>query len=677
MNDEVGSLAQPPVVKWDDTRETLHRWTQNDTVYYRCPRTHHTDRVNISLPERFELQGELGRGGMAVVYRAHDRHLDRPVAIKVIDGGDSDPVTLERFRREIGLTANLVHPGIVALFDSGETEGHVYYVMPLIAGDTLRARMKREGRLSMHDAATIGADVAEALAYAHGSGIVHRDVKPENIFLVGGRAVLADFGIARTADRYTGGTKRSTGAGMVVGTMAYMSPEQASGDPEIDGRSDVYSLACVLYELVAGEPPFSGRTELAVLAKHMTESPPPLRSRGVDVSEEFESLITRMLAKEAGQRGRSAAEIAPLLRAAAAVVTPPSAGVQSSPALTTVPAATQVDRLVQKAGASLAYATIGGSEVGRRIDEARVYLDAAHKIEPGNVSVLTSLSRWHYVSAVSGNDPEENVAQGARLMFEALVADDTLMELQLHQGKVALYFEDDFPVAERAARRAVELAPHDPENLRLLSIVQKINRQLEESIATAVRATEVSPHLPYVWNTLGDSLLAAGRNAEAVIALQRAIGLQAGYLPALERLELARVRLGEFEYAVEIRASRLRLSKMRERADLLESRSRAFGPAEARRLDIHRELDDMLKEAEKNNPFRKYVIGRNLADRIINAYAELGQWSDAMTWVERAYEANPGRLRRILIDQPFDYHGLAADARYARLLRVAGLEELL
>ena len=151
----------------------------------------------IALPERFELDREIGRGGMAVVYRAYDRHLGRFIAIKVLSADLSNTVGAERFQREISLTAKLVHPGIVALFDSGEASGQLYYVMPLVSGETLRSRVTRERRVVPQDCAALGADVAEALAYAHGMGIVHRDVKPENIFTVGGRAVLADFGIAR------------------------------------------------------------------------------------------------------------------------------------------------------------------------------------------------------------------------------------------------------------------------------------------------------------------------------------------------------------------------------------------------------------------------------------------------------------------------------------------------
>ena len=210
-------------------------------------------RAAIDLPERFELDCEIGRGGMAVVYRAHDNHLGRYVAIKVLSADLSSSVGAERFQREIALMAKLVHPGIVALFDSGEADGQLYYVMPFVAGETMRARLQRERRLTPQDAANLGADVAEALAYAHGTGIIHRDVKPENVFTVGGRAVLGDFGIARLVGSAAQPGRDLTTGGMVLGTLAYMSPEQGLGEASIDGRSDLYSLGCMLYELLCGD----------------------------------------------------------------------------------------------------------------------------------------------------------------------------------------------------------------------------------------------------------------------------------------------------------------------------------------------------------------------------------------------------------------------------------------
>ena len=630
----------------------------------------------IVLPERFTLQGEIARGGMAVVYRAHDRHLDRPVAIKVLRGELYDTIGLQRFRREIGVMANLVHPGIVALFDSGEAQGHIYYVMPLVSGDTLRERLRRERRLPMRDAASLAADVAEALAYAHGRGIIHRDVKPENIFVVEERGMLADFGIARPVDASSLVVSEHTGSGIVVGTTTYMSPEQATGDPALDERTDLYSLGCVLFELIAGEPPFSARSDVAMLAKHIAEAPRSLRSLDAEVPDELDALVMTLLAKSADERPANAAGAATALRR---VATTGSVNVVSGPiAAAPVVKASRVDGLVDKAVTAMHLASTGGKDGRRHLDEAKAYLDGASAIDGGDARVLAALGRWHVVYGMAGHgDRDASIAAGRRLLHSALVADESLAEVHATLGKLALFVDDDFRAAERAARRAVELAPKDPEGLRFLSVIEKIIGRLGDSIATATRATVVAPDLPHLWNALGDALLAAGRNAEAVEALRRAIALQGGYAPALERLEVARVRLGEMTYAVELRVSRLRIGGRGDRAATIESEAASLGHAEARRRDCQRELDEMLVEAERSDPFAEYFLGRNLGDRIVNVYAELGRWHDAMSWVERAYERRPGRLRRILTDQLFDRRGLAVDARYARLLRVAGLEELL
>lgn len=239
---------------------------------------------------------------MAVVYRAHDNHLGRYVAIKVLSADLTNTVGAERFQREIALMAKLVHPGIVALFDSGLTNGHLYYVMPFVAGETLRARVTRERRLTPQDAASLGADVAEALAYAHGTGIVHRDVKPENVFTVGGRAVLADFGIARLVGESAGAGRDFTTGGIVLGTLAYMSPEQGLGEANVDGRADLYSLGCMLYELLCGEPPFIATTALAVLGKHLSEAPQPLSERGTTAAPRRQQIVMQLLEKNPASR---------------------------------------------------------------------------------------------------------------------------------------------------------------------------------------------------------------------------------------------------------------------------------------------------------------------------------------------------------------------------------------
>ena len=524
----------------------------------------------IALPERFELDREIGRGGMAVVYRAYDRHLGRFIAIKVLSADLSNTVGAERFQREISLTAKLVHPGIVALFDSGEASGQLYYVMPLVSGETLRARVTRERRVVPQDCAALGADVAEALAYAHGMGIVHRDVKPENIFAVAGRAVLADFGIARmAAEPASDRTEETmlTSYGLVLGTVSYMSPEQASGEPDIDGRSDLYSLGCVLYELLTGSPPFAGPNPMAILAKHITEPVRSPREGGFTVPRDIEMLLLQLLAKAPEDRPASAADVARVLRAASMRIVEHRGHAQSTRSAPARPDAesapvTEADRLVaQGLRAFNMFGPTGGAAARSHLDESFAYLTRALAIDPhharGSVRdgqlALCRRSQWCRAARGIARARTGADLRGAR--GRRPVRRSALFAVQARAVP-----EDDFHGATRHIRRAVELAPTEPEALRLSSIVYKILGRPTDAVDAARSAIERVPESAPLWNAFGDALLAAGRNAEAVDALKHAITLLPGYGAALERLELARTRLGELDLALDLRISRLRLS---------------------------------------------------------------------------------------------------------------------
>lgn len=622
----------------------------------------------IELPERFRIDQEIGRGGMAVVYRAHDRHLDRFVAIKVLSSTLSHSVGAERFQREIALMAKLVHPGIVALFDSGEVDGRLYYVMPFVAGENLRDRLDRERRMTVEDAIDFGADVAEALAYAHGAGIVHRDVKPENIFTVGGRAVLADFGIAHIAGERSAGDAELTSAGMVLGTVAYMSPEQAMGESEVDGRSDLYSLGCVLYELLTGTPPFTAETPTGVLMKHITEQPRQARELNPGLPIAVNDMVMRLLAKDPLVRPATAGDVARSLRAARQTteMAPPSAVPSDS------------DRLVADGLKAIHYSVSAGAAARSHLDQAGVYIKRALTLEPANARALCALSTWQYTMGRYGFlPPDAAFAKGRELLLDALAADDRCAEVHDSLGKIALYYDDDCYAAARHIERSIALDPDSSEALRSQSIVYKILGRTEDAVRVARTATTRAPDVASLWNGLGDALMASGRNAEAVDALKRALALQPGYGPALERLELAYARLGEPGLALEFRAARLRQGGHRDRAELLTREADDHGPAEAIQRDLRRELEDQLRKAEQTDPFSDYYLTRTAADQIILTYAALGEWHQAMDWVERAYDRRPVRLRRTLTDLPFDRRGLAVDPRYARLLRAAVLEDLL
>ena len=289
--------------------------------------------LSAALADRYRIDRELGAGGMATVYLAHDLKHERPVALKVLRPELAAVIGAERFLTEIKVTANLQHPHILPLHDSGEAGGFLYYVMPFIEGESLRDRLTREQQLPVTDAVRITGEVASALDYAHRQGVVHRDIKPENILLHDGRALVADFGIALAASRTAGA--RMTETGMSLGTPTYMSPEQAMGEREITARSDVYALGCVAYELLAGEPPFTGPTAQAIVARVMTERPRALRAQRATVPPHVEAAIQTALEKLPADRFPTVAAFAtaladPSYATAASTVLLPAASADAS-----------------------------------------------------------------------------------------------------------------------------------------------------------------------------------------------------------------------------------------------------------------------------------------------------------------------------------------------------------
>ncbi|HUG28469.1 MAG TPA: serine/threonine-protein kinase [Gemmatimonadales bacterium] len=251
------------------------------------------------LAERYRIERELGQGGGATVYLARDLRHDRLVAVKILRPDLAQSVGAERFLQEIRIAASLAHPNILPLHDSGEVNGSLCYVMPYVEGESLRTRLEREGALPLEEALRIAREVGDALAHAHGQGIIHRDIKPENILLSAGHAVVADFGIARAIA--AAGDHQLTATGMAIGTPAYMSPEQAVGGA-IDGRTDLYALGCVLYEMLAGEPPHTGPTAQAVLAKRLSEPPPSVRVTRDLVPEALDRAIGTAMARNPADR---------------------------------------------------------------------------------------------------------------------------------------------------------------------------------------------------------------------------------------------------------------------------------------------------------------------------------------------------------------------------------------
>ena len=278
------------------------------------------EQLRRSVANRYRIERELGAGGMATVYLARDVRHNRKVALKVLDPELGAVLGVERFLSEIQVTANLQHPNLLPLFDSGSIGGHpdagggpalLYYVMPFVEGETLRAMIQREKQLAVDDAVRIASAIASALDSAHRRGVIHRDLKPENILMQDGQPMVADFGIALAVSR-AGGT-RITQTGLSLGTPQYMSPEQAMGDREVDGRTDIYSLGAVLYEMLVGEPPHDGKTSQAIIARILTEAPRSTRLVRETVPPHVDAAILRALSKLPADRFRSAQEFADVL----------------------------------------------------------------------------------------------------------------------------------------------------------------------------------------------------------------------------------------------------------------------------------------------------------------------------------------------------------------------------
>ncbi len=287
-------------------------------------------KLREQLAPHYDLIREIGRGGTATVYLARDLRVGRDIALKLLHEELSLVLGPSRFRREIHIAGQLSHPHILPIYDSGEVGQRLYFTMPFIAGESLRDRIHRERQLTTEDAVQIGCEVADALDFAHRQGIIHRDVKPENVLLREGHAVLADFGIARAI--HAAGEERITKSGLIVGTPSYMSPEQASGEIDLDGRSDIYSLGCCVYEMLAGVPPFTGSSTHMIIARHTLEQAPSLHVARPAVPEHVEATVMRSLAKTPADRFRTAADFADGLSGRKTVAMPRGTGTHAVPA---------------------------------------------------------------------------------------------------------------------------------------------------------------------------------------------------------------------------------------------------------------------------------------------------------------------------------------------------------
>jgi serine/threonine-protein kinase len=359
--------------------------------------------VKDALPERYQIDRQIGQGGMATVFVAEDARYGRQVAIKVLNPDLASSLGAERFEREIQVLAKLNHPHILPVLDSGESHGLFYYVMPFVEGESLRSRLDRDGQLPVDEAIAITCDVADALSHAHSHGIIHRDIKPDNILIHGGHAVVADFGIARLVND-PGTAQKLTMTGMSVGTAAYMSPEQAVGE-KVDARSDVYSLACMLYELLAGEPPFTGPNAMAIMARHTMEMPRSIRVVRQSVPPEIEETVLHALEKAPVDRFKSMDEFKRALLGQGGTVTTwrvtrtmATRGVAPAPR-------PRRRRMLIYGTAAVAVLALSGLAAGYRASHSRTSAVSAGDLPSNSIAVL-------YFDVASKDSSVRHVADG-------------------------------------------------------------------------------------------------------------------------------------------------------------------------------------------------------------------------------------------------------------------------
>src|SRR2546425_159677 len=647
-----------------------------------------------SLSDRYAIDRELGRGGMATVYLAQDKKHDRKVVIKVLRRELAASVGAERFLREIQIAARLAHPHILPLIDSGEAHGALYYVTPHVPDGSLRQRLERERRMPLAEAIRIARDVGVALDYAHRQGFVHRDVKPENILFADGHAVLADFGIARA---FSGvGVEVVTEGGLALGTPEYMSPEQASGEQDLGGRSDLYSLACVVYEMLAGEPPLRGRGARATMAKQVTETPRPLRALRPDAPARVEPVfalkgkpqdvraigallgaawVLEGTVRRAGDRLRISAQLTStedgqLLwserydRTLADVF-----AIQEEIARTivdtlratsfadlTAPAARRYTQSIAAYGWYLKGRYAWNKRTQEDITEAIGYFERAIAEDPDYAPAYAGLSDSYALQLDYRSVPvAEGFARAQEYARKALELDETVAEAHASLGWVLFIYDWDWDGAAREFKRAITLDPRYPTAHQWFAFYLAAMGRLDEALVAGHTALELDPASVSIRRSVGWLYFYARRYDQACYHLSRAIAMNPTAVETYRVLALAFAQQGQWAEA--------------ERATREGMTLAAAGPYTLATLGY------VLARAGRRAEAEELLAGLEASGRLgyvspvafATLHLGLERWDEAFEWTERAYEERRGWLAYLKVNAILD--PLRGDRRFAALLK--------
>jgi eukaryotic-like serine/threonine-protein kinase len=612
-------------------------------------------RLSSALADRYRLERQLGEGGMAVVYLAEDVRHHRKVAVKVLRSELGAALGAERFVREIEIVAGLRHPHILPLYDSGEADGFLYYVMPLVEGETLRARIQRERQLPIDDALRFAREIADALAYAHSRGVVHRDIKPENILTEGEHAVVADFGIAKAVAAAHAITP-ITSTGISIGTPAYMSPEQATADRDVDGRSDLYSLACVLYEMLAGQPPFTGATVEALVRQHVMAPPPPVTQFRPAVPPAVNDALMRALAKAPADRFNPVGQFSTAI-GAGAVTASSAASVASRRRSIGLTAAAGLVLALAAAGATWAFARGRSAPAGTNERSVAVLpfdnLNGDTSVVPlilgvhaEMVTQLTKLGGLKVASRTSALEYRNSTKTDREIASELGVA--TLLRGTIQRSGNQVRFAVSLADAPQGKELWAESydRPYTAENL--FEVQGDIARQVASALRVQLSAqqrqqmaraptTNLAALDAYYRGLLAWNERSSGdADTLAVAYLERAVELDTSFVAAWSLLALSRswqIRRGQepdtlWAWAAVQHAQRLAPGSLE--AAVAQGYYRYYA-----RGDFAGALAD-LSSADRLMPNSSEILyAIALLER------RVGRWDDAVTHLQRAVELDP------------------------------------